>query len=111
MYPARTSNRWLRTSASAGSSRRVRTNKVDMRNIRAAYVADGDRLNRITGSRPFGRAQLDVAEADLAGPDLARHGDAERDASVLVGRVAVAAHEQVVEVQPDLGAPDHETDD
>src|SRR6185312_12618469 len=111
MYPARTNSRWLRISASAGSSRRVRTNKVDMRNIRAAYVADDDRPYPITGSRPLRRAQLDVAEADLAGADLARHGDAERDPSVLVRRVAVAAHEQVVEVEPDLAAPHHETDE
>ena len=31
MYPARTSSRWLGTSASAGSSRRVRRNRVDIR--------------------------------------------------------------------------------
>ena len=33
MYPARTSSLWLVTSASAGSSRRVRTNSVDMRSM------------------------------------------------------------------------------
>ncbi|MGZ4491644.1 MAG: ATP-binding protein [Nocardioidaceae bacterium] len=34
MYPARTSSRWLGTSASAGSSRSVRTNRVDIRMTR-----------------------------------------------------------------------------
>src|SRR3954452_1231484 len=32
MYPARTSSLWLGTSASAGSSRRVRRNRDDIRN-------------------------------------------------------------------------------
>src|SRR5829696_3836589 len=32
MYPPRATSRWLGTSASAGSSRRVRRNRVDIRN-------------------------------------------------------------------------------
>ncbi len=40
MYPARTSRRWLATSASAGSSRSVRTNRVDIRSsMRASLMA------------------------------------------------------------------------
>src|SRR5262245_45658327 len=35
MYPARTSSLWLGTSASAGSSRRVRRNSLDIRNSTA----------------------------------------------------------------------------
>src|SRR3954471_8555747 len=38
MYPARTSSRWLGTSASAGSSRRVRRNRVDIRNSTVPIV-------------------------------------------------------------------------
>src|SRR3954462_14444856 len=37
MYPARTSSLWEATSASAGSSRRVRRNSVDMRSMGQAY--------------------------------------------------------------------------
>src|SRR6478752_10268655 len=37
-YPARTSSRWLGTSASAGSSRRVRRNSVDKRVITAGLL-------------------------------------------------------------------------
>src|SRR5918998_4970022 len=37
MYPARTSQRWLGTTASAGSSRSVRTNSSDMRVITGTH--------------------------------------------------------------------------
>src|SRR3954453_5950851 len=42
MYPARTSSRWLGTSASAGSSRRVRTNRLDIRRIMSRRVRAED---------------------------------------------------------------------
>src|SRR5450759_4762430 len=45
MYPARTNSRWLGSSASAGSSRRVRRNRVDMRR---AGVDTGSPLVRVT---------------------------------------------------------------
>jgi hypothetical protein len=40
MYPARTSSWWLGTSASAGSSRRVRTNRFDIDVINAGELLD-----------------------------------------------------------------------
>src|SRR5512138_1915614 len=56
MYPARTSRRWLGTSASAGSSRRVRRNRVDIRSSTATpRVGTGpeDIRRSGTGSRRF----------------------------------------------------------
>ena len=42
MYPARTSSRWLGTSASAGSSLSVRTNRLDIRKIMGARLTVAD---------------------------------------------------------------------
>src|SRR6185312_12034557 len=53
-YPARTSNRWLGTSASAGSSRRVRRNSVDKRVITAGLL--GSALHVQTGAGLPGKA-------------------------------------------------------
>src|SRR3954464_12584129 len=48
MYPPRTSSRWLGTSASAGSSRRVRRNKVDMRSTTDLQVVEASAYRRGT---------------------------------------------------------------
>ena len=58
MYPARTSSLWLGTSASAGSSRSVRTNRLDIRRIMRrrvrAAAADFDAVSRRNLSASMG---------------------------------------------------------
>src|SRR6185312_2662118 len=54
--PARTSSLWLGTSASAGSSRRVRRNSDDMREITAGLLGGGDGRTDTRGYPPERRA-------------------------------------------------------
>src|SRR5919112_3279504 len=51
MYPARISQRWLGTSASAGSSRSVRTNSSDIRVITSGAFRAVEATRRASGCR------------------------------------------------------------
>src|SRR5665647_3752639 len=99
MYPARTSSLWLGSSASAGSSRRVRRNRVDMRRagvdtgsplvgaLQARAGSTGQREDigtRLTPSRQFppGLHQDGGEAPDLREPD-SRVGGPRRGVEVI----------------------------
>src|SRR6478609_10758835 len=84
-YPARISSLWLGTSASAGSSRRVRRNNSDMRVITADNLTDPV-LPPVASLQPAGSrlqfAGLHRLAGVLRGGDLAcRETDAHRGAT------------------------------
>src|SRR3954447_4631444 len=56
IYPARTSKRWLGTSASAGSSRNVRRNRLDIRRIIWGSPRKREQSARLRRLRSCGKA-------------------------------------------------------
>src|SRR5450759_3513266 len=95
MYPARTRSRWLATSASTGSSRRVRTNKVDIRSSMGPAYRDREGSRSSShGPQVAGRRHESspLEEHRREGPDLAEPDGLVRGEGAQVVAVDVQRH-------------------